>query len=153
MAELSFRLILQTDDATGQLRTVGQEADNLKNTVEEPKVVKISAEQALGTIRDVKIAIDGVVQAIGKLTQGFNNLLDAALVQKQAMTLTTIAFGDANAEMANFASAMQSVTNFGDDQLLPLMAKLAQTFKLNKNEYSNWCRYCWILRKQTRLPA
>lgn len=134
MAELSFRLILQTDDATGQLRTVGQEADNLKNTVEEPKVVKISAEQALGTIRDVKIAIDGVVQAIGKLTQGFNNLLDAALVQKQAMTLTTIAFGDANAEMANFASAMQSVTNFGDDQLLPLMAKLAQTFKLNKNE-------------------
>jgi len=134
MAELSFRLILQTDDATGQLRTVGQEADNLKNTVEEPKVVKISAEQALGTIRDVKIAIDGVVQVIGKLTQGFNNLLDAALVQKQAMTLTTIAFGDANAEMANFASAMQSVTNFGDEQLLPLMAKLAQTFKLNKNE-------------------
>lgn len=134
MAELSFRLILQTDDATGQLRTVGQEADNLKNAVEEPKTIRISADQALGTIRDVKIAIDGVVQAIGKLTQGFNNLLDAALVQRQAMTLTTIAFGDASAEMANFASAMQSVTNFGDEQLLPLMAKLAQTFKLNKNE-------------------
>ena len=63
-----------------------------------------------------------------------NGLLDASLVQRQAMTLATIAFGDGAAEMARFASSMQSVTNFGDEQMLPLMAKLAQTYKLNRDE-------------------
>lgn len=134
MAELNFRLTLITDDASTKLTQVQQEADSTRTQVENPIAIKISAEQALATIRDVKIAVDGVVQVVGGLVRSMNSLLDAALVQRQAVTLTNIAFEEASVEMQNFASAMQNVTNFGDEQLLPLMAKLAQTFKLNKDE-------------------
>ncbi len=102
--------------------------------VEKPAQVKITAEQALATIRDVKIAVDGVLQVVGGLARSMNGLLDASLGQRQAMTLAAVTFGEAAEEMGNFASSMQQVTNFEDDQLLALMSKLSQTFKLNKDE-------------------
>ena len=134
MPDLTFKLILTTSDANVKLAEVKQEAESTQSVVEKPVSVKISAEQALGTIRDVKIAVDGVIAAVSGLVNSMNGLLDASLVQRQAMTLATIAFGDGAAEMARFASSMQSVTNFGDEQMLPLMAKLAQTYKLNRDE-------------------
>ena len=134
MPDLSFKLILTTTDANVKLAEVKQEAESAQSVVEKPVSVKISAEHALATIRDVKIAVDGVISAVSGLVNSMNGLLDASLVQRQAMTLTTIAFGDGAAEMARFASSMQSVTNFGDEQMLPLMAKLAQTYKLNRDE-------------------
>lgn len=134
MPDISFKLILTTTDANVKLAEVKQEAESTQSVVEKPVSVKISAEHALATIRDVKIAVDGVISAVSGLVNSMNGLLDASLVQRQAMTLTTIAFGDGAAEMARFASSMQSVTNFGDEQMLPLMAKLAQTYKLNKDE-------------------
>ena len=134
MPDLTFKLILVTDDANVKLAEVKQEAESTQSVVEKPAAVKISAEQALATIRDVKIAVDGVIAAVGGLVRSMNSLLDASLVQRQAMTLAAIAFGDGATEMARFASSMQSVTNFGDEQLLPLMAKLSQTFKLSKED-------------------
>ena len=134
MPDLTFRLILVTDDANIKLAEVKQEAESTQSVVEKPAAVKISAEQALATIRDVKIAVDGVIQVVGGLVRSMNGLLDASLAQRQAVTLAKIAFGEAAYEMGEFASAMQSLTNFEDDQLLALMSKLAQTFKLNKDE-------------------
>jgi hypothetical protein len=134
MPDLTFKLILVTDDANVKLAEVKQEAESTQSVVEKPAAVKISAEQALATIRDVKIAVDGVIQVVGGLVRSMNGLLDASLAQRQAVTLAKIAFGEAAAEMGEFASAMQSLTNFEDDQLLALMSKLSQTFKLNKDE-------------------
>ena len=134
MPDLSFKLILTTSDANVKLAEVKQEAESTQSVVEKPVAVKISAEHALATIRDVKIAVDGVISAVGGLVRSMNSLLDASLVQRQAMTLAAIAFGDGATEMARFASSMQSVTNFGDEQMLPLMAKLSQTFKLSKDD-------------------
>ncbi len=134
MPDLTFKLILVTDDANLKLAEVKQEAESTQSVVEKPAAVKISAEQALATIRDVKIAVDGVIQVVGGLVRSMNGLLDASLGQRQAMTLAKISFGEAAAEMGEFASAMQSLTIFEDDQLLALMSKLSQTFKLNKDE-------------------
>jgi hypothetical protein len=134
MPDLTFKLILTTSDANVKLAEVKQEAESTQSVVEKPAAVKISAEQALATIRDVKIAVDGVISAVSGLVRSMNEFLDASLVQRQAMTLTAIAFGDSASEMADFASSMQSVTNYGDEQLLPLMAKLSQTFKLSKDD-------------------
>ncbi len=134
MPDLTFKLILVTGDANAKLAEVKQEAVSAQSVVEKPASVKVSAEQALSTIRDVKIAVDGVIQVVGGLVRSMNGLLDASLGQRQAVTLASIAFGDAAVEMGNFASSMQSVTNFEDDQLLSLMSKLSQTFKLNKDE-------------------
>lgn len=134
MPDLTFKLILVTGDANAKLAEVKQEAVSAQSVVEKPASVKISAEQALATIRDVQIAVDGVIQVVGGLVLSINGLLDASLGQRQAVTLASIAFGDAAVEMGNFASSMQSVTNFEDDQLLALMSKLSQTFKLNKDE-------------------
>lgn len=134
MPDLTFKLVLVTNDASLKLAEVKQEAESAQTAVEKPTAVKITAEQALATIRDVKIAVDGVMQVVGGLVRSMNDLLDASLGQRQAMTLASVAFGDAASEMGNFASSMQQVTNFEDDKMLSLMAKLSQTFKLNKDE-------------------
>jgi hypothetical protein len=134
MPDLTFKLVLVTNDASLKLAEVKQEAESAQSAVEKPAAVKITAEQALATIRDVKIAVDGVIAAVGGLVRSMNGLLDASLGQRQAMTLASVAFGEAAGEMGNFASSMQQVTNFEDDQLLSLMSKLSQTFKLNKDE-------------------
>ena len=134
MPDLTFKLVLTTTDANLKLAEVKQEAESAQAVVEKPAQVKITAEQALATIRDVKIAVDGVLQVVGGLARSMNGLLDASLGQRQAMTLASVAFGEAAEEMGNFASSMQQVTNFEDDQLLALMSKLSQTFKLNKDE-------------------
>jgi len=134
MPDLTFKLVLVTNDASLKLAEVKQEAESAQSAVEKPAAVNISAEQALATIRDVKIAVDGVLQVVGGLVKSMNTLLDASLNQRQAVTLATVAFGEAADEMGNFASSMQEVTNFEDDQLLALMSKLSQTFKLNKDE-------------------
>ncbi len=134
MPDLTFKLVLVTNDASLKLAEIKQEAESAQSAVEKPAAVKITAEQALATIRDVKIAVDGVIQVIGGLVRSMNSLLDASLGQRQAMTLASVAFGDAASEMGNFASSMQQVTNFEDDKMLSLMAKLSQTFKLNKDE-------------------
>ncbi len=134
MPDLTFKLILVTNDASLKLAEVKQEAESTQSAVEKPAAVKITAEQALATIRDVKIAVDGVLQVVGGLVRTMNGLLDASLGQRQAMTLASVAFGEAADEMGNFASSMQQVTNFEDDKLLSLMSKLSQTFKLNKDE-------------------
>jgi hypothetical protein len=134
MPDLTFKLILVTDDANVKLAEVKQEAVSAQSVVEKPVSVKITAEQALATIRDVNIAVDGVVSVIGGMVRSMNTLLDASLGQRQAFKLASIAFGEAAGEMSKFASSMQDVTNFEDDQLLALMSKLSQTFKLNKDE-------------------
>jgi predicted transposase YbfD/YdcC len=134
MPDLTFKLILVTDDANVKLAEVKQEAVSAQSVVEKPVSVKITAEQALATIRDVKIAVDGVVSVIGGMVRSMNTLLDASLGQRQSFKLASIAFGEAAGEMSKFASSMQEVTNFEDDQLLALMSKLSQTFKLNKDE-------------------
>ena len=134
MPDLTFKLVLVTNDASLKLAEVKQEAESTQSAVEKPAQVKIAAEQALATIRDVKIAVDGVLQVVGGLVRSMNGLLDASLGQRQAMTLASVAFGEAAGEMGNFASSMQQVTNFEDDKMLSLMAKLSQTFKLNKDE-------------------
>jgi hypothetical protein len=134
MPDLTFKLVLVTNDANLKLAEVKQEAVSTQSVVEKPAAVKITAEQALATIRDVKIAVDGVIQVVCGLVRSMNVLLDASLGQRQAMTLASVAFGEAAGEMGNFASSMQQVTNFEDDKLLSLMSKLSQTFKLNKDE-------------------
>lgn len=134
MAELSFRLILQTDDATGKLAGIKQEADGLKSALDKPHQVKIDAAQSLASIRDVTIAVQGVMQAMAGLTRGINGFLDAELTQRRALTLASEAFGAAAGEMAAFAAEMQSVTNFGDEEMLSMFAKMSQTFKLSTDE-------------------
>ena len=118
MPDLTFKLVLVTNDANVKLAEVKQEAESAQSAVEKPTQVKITAEQALATIRDVKIAVDGVLQVVGGLVRSMNGLLDASLGQRQAMTLASVAFGEAAGEMGNFASSMQQVTNFEDDKML-----------------------------------
>ena len=67
MPDLFFKLILTTTDASQKLAEVRQEAESAQAVVEKPAAVEITAEQALATIRDVKIAVDGVLHVVGGL--------------------------------------------------------------------------------------
>jgi hypothetical protein len=134
MPELTFKLVLITDDANLKLSEVTQEANAAKEQIEKPAAVKISAEQALATIRDVKIAFDGVLQMVGSVVNTMNNYLNASLDARQSAILAKVAFGEYAGAMGDFAQKMQGLTNFEGDQLLALMAKMAQTYKLNRGE-------------------
>jgi len=134
MPELTFKLVLITDDANLKLSEVTQEANTAKEQIEKPAAVKISAEQALATIRDVKIAFDGVLQMVGSVVNTMNNYLDASLDARQSAILAKVSFGEYAGAMGDFAQKMQGLTNFEGDQLLALMAKMAQTYKLNRGE-------------------
>jgi hypothetical protein len=134
MPELTFKLVLVTDDANLKLSEVTQEARTAKEQIEKPAAVKISAEQALATIRDVKIAFDGVLQVIGSVVSSMNGYLNASLDARQSAILAKVAFGEYAGAMGEFAQKMQGLTNFEGDQLLALMAKMAQTYKLNRGE-------------------
>jgi len=134
MPELTFKLVLITDDANLKLSEVTQEASSTKEQIEKPTAVKISAEQALATIRDVKIAFDGVLQVIGSVVSTMNGYLNASLDARQSAILAKVAFGEYAGAMGDFAQKMQGLTNFEGDQLLALMAKMAQTYKLNRGE-------------------
>ncbi len=134
MPELSFRLVLVTDDAKAKLASVTQEAETAKGQIEKPVAVKITAGEALATIRDVKLAFDGVMQVVNSVVSSMNSYLDEALAARQSQKLATIAFKESAAEMSNYAQKMQSLTNVEGDQLLALMSKMAVTYKLNKTE-------------------
>jgi hypothetical protein len=134
MPELTFKLVLVTDDANLKLSEVTQEANTAKEQIEKPAAVKISAEQALATIRDVKIAFDGVLQMVGSVVKTMNNYLNASLDARQSAILAKVAFGEYAGAMGEFAQKMQGLTNFEGDQLLALMAKMAQTYELNRGE-------------------
>jgi hypothetical protein len=134
MPELTFKLVLVTDDANLKLSEVTQEANTAKEQIEKPAAVKITAEQALATIRDVKIAFDGVLQMVGSVVNTMNNYLNASLDARQSAILAKVAFGEYAGAMGDFAQKMQGLTNFEGDQLLALMAKMAQTYKLNRGE-------------------
>jgi hypothetical protein len=134
MPELTFKLVLITDDANLKLSEVTQEANTAKEQIEKPAAVKISAEQALATIRDIKIAFDGVLQVIGSVVSTMNGYLNASLDARQPAILAKVAFGEYAGAMGDFAQKMQGLTNFEGDQLLALMAKMAQTYKLNRGE-------------------
>jgi len=49
--------------------------ESIQSAVVKPAAVKITAEQALATIREVKIAMDGVLQVVGGLVRSMNGLL------------------------------------------------------------------------------
>ncbi|MCB5285546.1 MAG: hypothetical protein LHW45_08170 [Candidatus Cloacimonetes bacterium] len=141
MAELTFRLRIDTGNATGELRQVETAADATKNRVESPSILRVDASTALASIRDITVAVGGALAAVKGLATGINALLDAELAQRRALTLASVAFGDSAKEMAVYASEMQSVTNFGDEEMLSMFAKMSQTFKLSTDEIKQLTPY------------
>ena len=61
MPDLTFKLILVTDDANVRFAEVKQEVESAQSVVEKPVAVKITTEQAIAVIRDAKIAVHGVL--------------------------------------------------------------------------------------------
>ncbi len=134
MSEISIKLIIETKDAETKLRSAENLFSEVKQEVEKPAVVKLSTEQALSSIRDVTIAMQGVAQIISSVTASVNTLLNASLEARQSAILSKTAFGEYSDQMAEFAQNMQSLTNFEGDQLLALMSKLSQTFHMNTSD-------------------
>ena len=134
MASLKFRIIVENVDAKGAVADVVAQVDDLKVKAETPSNIKVDAQTALATIRDVMINLQSLKSLVSGIIGKANDFLNASLKQRQAVTLVNIAFKDQASEIRKLASGLQSITNYGDEELLPLMAKLAQTYKLTTNE-------------------
>lgn len=134
MASLKFRIIIETGDAKGAVADVEAQVDDLKVKAETPSNIKVDAQTALATIRDVMINLQGLKTVVDGVIGKANDFLNASLKQRQAVTLVNIAFKDQASEIRSLAMGLQLITNHGDEELLPLMAKLAQTYKLTTDE-------------------
>lgn len=129
-----MELVLLETDARGKLKMVKWEAEETKEKIEEPAEVKVNAAAALGTIRDLTVAVAGAIAAVKGLGKQLNDLLDSEFTQRRADILADLTFGDMADEMRDLASAMQEVTNYADQEMLPLFAQLAATYRLSADE-------------------
>ncbi len=136
MASLKFRIIIEKDSAKASVKEVETTVEGLKAKAETPQKLKFNAQNALATIRDVMLNLQSLKSVVDGVINKANDFLNASLKQKQAVKLVNIAFKDQAKEILNLASGLQAVTNHGDEELLPLMAKLAQTYKLTTSEVS-----------------
>jgi hypothetical protein len=125
MPELTFRLIIDNGAARATLTDTGNAAKSTKNEVEKPVTLKVQAENALATIRDLKIAFEGVAQIVSSVSGKLNELLDKAGYQEraerkvaQAVMQTGEAAGLSAQELFKMAAQLQEVTNFGDEETL-----------------------------------
>jgi len=134
MASIKFRIIIEKGDAKAAVTDVEAQVDDLKRKAEEPKSLKLDAQAALGVIRDVMLNLSSLKSVIDGVVGKANDMLNASLKQRQAVTLANIAFGEQSEAMQELASGVQRLTNHGDEELLPVMAKLAQTYKLSTSE-------------------
>lgn len=136
MASLKFRIIIEKDSAKASVKEVETQVEGLKAKAETPQNLKFNAQNALATIRDVMLNLQSLKSLVDGVINKANDFLNASLKQKQAVKLVNIAFKEQAKEILNLASGLQAVTNHGDEELLPLMAKLAQTYKLTSSEVS-----------------
>lgn len=136
MASLKFRIIIEKDSAKASVKEVETQVEGLKAKAETPQKLKFNAQNALATIRDVMLNLQSLKSLVDGVINKANDFLNASLKQKQAVKLVNIAFKEQAKEILNLASGLQAVTNHGDEELLPLMAKLAQTYKLTSSEVS-----------------
>jgi hypothetical protein len=119
--KIMLRVVLDGDKAQASLNQLEGTSKNLVN-----KIVDFGVKGG--------VAFYAVKSAVTGLYNGIKGLLDAHLEQEKANRLVTLAFKEQTAEMQKYASAIQKVTNYGDEQTLPLMAKLATTYKLSSEE-------------------
>ncbi len=118
---LVLKVVVDGDQAQASLNQLEGTSKNLVN-----KIVDFGVKGG--------VAFYAVKSAVTGLYNGIKGLLDAHLEQEKANRLVTLAFKEQTSEMQKFASAIQKVTNYGDEQTLPLMAKLSTTYKLTSEE-------------------
>lgn len=129
-AEKPIQLYTMSPD----MKLIEAELLDFRQKVEEPMKMEFDTEAAVAGIRDLTIIVQAAIAAVKRLASAANELLDSALTQRRAMTITKLAFGDAAGEIAQYAASLQDVTNYADHQLLPLMSKMAMAYKLSKDE-------------------
>ena len=83
---------------------------DFRQKVEEPMKMEFDTEAAVAGIRDLTIIVQAAIAAVKRLASAANELLDSALTQRRAMTITKLAFGDAAGEIAQYAASLQDVT-------------------------------------------
>lgn len=135
MPELTFRLIIENGNAKATLADTGNAAKATKAEVEKPVTLKVKADNALGTIRDLKIAFDGLTQIVSGVTGKINQYLDKIAYQEraerkiiQAVRQTGEAAGFSAQQLFDMAAQLQEITNFGDEETLNKVIAQLLTF-------------------------
>lgn len=111
-----------------------QEVQTDLGKISEPVEVEINAEAALADFRDLAVVMEGVISTVKEVGRSINAVLDAAYIQRRSEALARIAFQESSDAIIDFAAQMQEITNYGDEQLLPLMARMRQTFQLTADD-------------------
>ncbi|MCC6315808.1 MAG: hypothetical protein IT337_17560 [Thermomicrobiales bacterium] len=101
--------VIATDQASPVFRTIGQNAAQATNTIDQGN------QRAARSYEDLERRAVAVGAAIGTLALGMAAAGQAAAEQEQQVRGIEVAYGDAADELLKFAEHMQDVTNFSND--------------------------------------
>lgn len=108
---------INTDGVNKGVKNVSSSLDKLKGAV---KGIGASAVIAA----EVK-ALKGLVKGINETAQAYNKQLKGEILLQQSAKVNPYLNGKSVSELQAFASELQNISVYGDEELIPMMAQLA----------------------------
>ena len=124
------------DEATGTLKKVNGEMNKLSKEMKNTQFSRTtkSVKNLISSFSAYTAAITASIAVLKKYVSALNDMAEAANIQIRAETQLKTAVqnnpylnGNSVKSLEEFASSIQSVTAYGDEQLIPFMAELASS--------------------------
>lgn len=129
MAEILFRLKIETGEAKGKLAEVEGKGKDVEAQLESPTILKVNVSSVLGSLRDIVIVWQAVARVIGQVKQAVSEYVEVSNVQEDAEVKLAAALkntgkysDEAFESLKNYASEIQNITRYGDEAIISAMA-------------------------------
>ncbi|MCR5723463.1 MAG: hypothetical protein K6G80_00075 [Treponema sp.] len=125
--QVAIKIGSDVKEAKNGINAISEQLNNLAKQIKQNKFEKLAssftlAGRALGT---AKSGVNAVQQAFSDLTEAYNTQKKAETQLETAAKVNPYLNDYSVSKLKAFASELQSISTYGDEQLLPLMAELA----------------------------
>lgn len=124
---LGIKITADSKNAEKSIDSVTSKINKLSKNLAQNPITKLSG--SIGQLGKgfgvVKTAVVAVARAIGELSEKYEKQRQAEISLEQAVKNNPLLLGQTSVNLKKFASELQSLTNVGDEELLPFMANLA----------------------------
>lgn len=125
--QVSIKISADSKNAEKNIDGISKKLNDLKKSLSTSKAANLGA-----SISGLGVAFSATSKAVGAVVNALSECNEAYKVQEKAEKSLEVAArnnpyldGKSVAALKNYASELQSISNYGDEQLLPLMTKLA----------------------------
>lgn len=125
--QVSIKISADSKNAEKNIDGISKKLNDLKKSLSTSKAANLGA-----SISGLGVAFSATSKAVGAVVNALSECNEAYEVQEKAEKSLEVAArnnpyldGKSVAALKNYASELQSISDYGDEQLLPLMTKLA----------------------------